>query len=41
MTDAFQGIWDTHQARKVPLRTAAFIQALQKVTQSEIHRGFD
>ncbi|KAF5834407.1 glutamate dehydrogenase [Dunaliella salina] len=41
MTDAFQGMWDIHQARKIPLRTAAFALALEKVTQAEVHRGFD
>ena len=41
MTDAFHAIWDIHTERKVPLRTAAFIKALQRVTQAEIHRGFD
>jgi len=25
----------------VPLRTAAFIKALQRVTRAHIHRGFD
>lgn len=32
---------EIHQERKVPLRTAAFIKALQRVTRAEIHRGFD
>ncbi|GAX75786.1 hypothetical protein CEUSTIGMA_g3229.t1 [Chlamydomonas eustigma] len=41
MTDAFQAIWDIHNERKIPLRTAAFVKALQRVTRAEIHRGFD
>jgi glutamate dehydrogenase (NAD(P)+) len=41
MTDAFQAIWDMHKEKNVPLRTAAFIKALQRVTRAEIHRGFD
>lgn len=41
MTDAFAAIWRIHQDKRVPLRTAAFIKALQEVTRAEIHRGFD
>ena len=41
MTDAFAAIWAIHTERKVPLRTAAFMKALQRVTQAEVHRGFD
>lgn len=41
MTDAFSAIWRIHQEKNVPLRTAAFIKALQEVTRAEIHRGFD
>ena len=33
MTEAFHAIWDVHQQKKVPLRTAAFIKALQRVTR--------
>ena len=33
MTDAFHAIWDVHEQKKVPLRTAAFIKALQRVTR--------
>lgn len=29
------------QEKNVPLRTAAFIKALQRVTRAEVHRGFD
>ncbi len=41
MTDAFRDIWEIHTERKVSLRTAAFILALQRVTRAEVHRGFD
>jgi glutamate dehydrogenase (NAD(P)+) len=41
MTEAFAGLWDVAQKKDVPLRTAAFIKALQRVTRAHIHRGFD
>lgn len=41
MTDAFKAIWDIHTECKIPLRTAAFVKALQRVTRAELHRGFD
>ena len=41
MTDAFAAIWEIHATKKIPLRTAAFVKALQRVTQAELHRGFD
>ncbi|MEW5302066.1 MAG: hypothetical protein WDW36_004876 [Sanguina aurantia] len=41
MTDAFEAVWSIHQERKITLRTAAFVKALQRVTQAELHRGFD
>lgn len=41
MIESFQDIWEVHQTQKVPLRTAAFIKALQRVTRAHIHRGFD
>ena len=41
MVDAFEAIWQIHQEKGVPLRTAAFIKALQRVTRAHIHRGFD
>jgi len=41
MTDAFAAIWKIHKEMGVPLRTAAFIKALQRVTRAELHRGFD
>jgi glutamate dehydrogenase (NAD(P)+) len=30
-----------HKDKGIPLRTAAFVKALQRVTRAEIHRGFD
>lgn len=41
MTDAFKSIWDIHSDSRIPLRTAAFVKALQRVTRAHIHRGFD
>lgn len=41
MTEAFKGIYAIHLEKKVCLRTAAFIVALQRVTRAHIHRGFD
>lgn len=41
MTDAFKAIWEIHEESKLPLRTAAFAKALQRVTRARIHRGFD
>eukprot|EP00798_Chlamydomonas_sp_ICE-L_P016585 gene16585-22821_t len=41
MTEAFAGVWECHKEKNVPLRTAAFIIALQRVTRAEVHRGFD
>eukprot|EP00884_Botryococcus_braunii_P009024 jgi/Botrbrau1/18122/Bobra.53_1s0001.1 len=41
MTDAFRGIWEIHLKNKIPLRTAAFVKALQRVTRAHLHRGFD
>ncbi len=29
MTDAFAAIWEIHVEKKIPLRTAAFVKALQ------------
>ena len=39
MKDAFHAIWDVHEAKKVPLRTAAFIKALQRVTRVSLAVG--
>jgi len=41
MCDAFAAIWAIHKEKNIPLRTAAFTKALQRVTRAEIHRGFD
>lgn len=41
MTEAFQSIWSIHTNKQIPLRTAAFVAALEKVTRAHIHRGFD
>lgn len=30
-----------HKDQKLPLRTAAYVRALQSVTRAHIHRGFD
>jgi glutamate dehydrogenase (NAD(P)+) len=38
MTDAFHAIWKIHTDRNLPLRTSAFVKALQEVTRAEIHR---
>ena len=41
MASAFRSVWATSTARGLPLRTAAFVEALQRVTQAHLHRGFD
>ena len=41
MTEAFADIWEVHTQSGLPLRTAAFVKALQRVTRARIHRGFD
>ena len=41
MTEAFAAIWDISRQKHVPLRTAAFVLALHRVTRAHIHRGFD
>lgn len=41
MTDAFHQINTIAKAHKVPLRTAAFLLAAQRVADAEKHRGFD
>jgi glutamate dehydrogenase (NAD(P)+) len=41
MTQAFADIWEVHQESKLPLRTSAFVKALQRVTRARIHRGFE
>lgn len=41
MTDAFHSIARLAAERKLPLRTAAFVLAVQRVADAERHRGFD
>ena len=41
MTESFANIWEIAQQKKLPLRTAAFVKALQSVTRAHLHRGFD
>jgi glutamate dehydrogenase (NAD(P)+) len=41
MREAFEAIWELHTEDKIPLRTAAFVKALQRVTRARVHRGFD
>lgn len=41
MVESFQSIWNIHKERNIPLRTAAFTLALQRVTRAHLHRGFD
>jgi hypothetical protein len=41
MTDAFRGIWELSQQDGIPLRTAAFAIALQRVLRARLNRGFD
>eukprot|EP00878_Enallax_costatus_P010319 GHUV01010769.1.p1 GENE.GHUV01010769.1~~GHUV01010769.1.p1 ORF type:complete len:399 (+),score=80.78 GHUV01010769.1:457-1653(+) len=41
MTDAFHQINKIAKVHKVPLRTAAFLLAVQRVADAEKHRGFD
>lgn len=41
MTNAFQDIWEVHEDTKLPLRTCAFVKALQRVTRARVHRGFE
>jgi glutamate dehydrogenase/leucine dehydrogenase len=36
-----QDVWQIHQSAGVPLRVAAFMKALERVTQSTMARGFD
>lgn len=41
MTNAFADIWEVHEDTKLPLRTCAFVKALQRVTRARVHRGFE
>ncbi|KAI8101979.1 hypothetical protein M9434_007040 [Picochlorum sp. BPE23] len=41
MTNSFRDIWEICESDKLPLRTAAFAKALQRVTRAKVHRGFE
>lgn len=41
MTNSFRDIWEICESDKLPLRTAAFATALQRVTRAKVHRGFE
>lgn len=41
MTDAFRAMYDESQRYKVPLRTAAYISAINRVSTVALRRGFD
>jgi glutamate dehydrogenase/leucine dehydrogenase len=34
-------VWTIHQSQGVPLRVAAFMKALERVTEATVSRGFD
>jgi len=40
MVDAFGSFYDISKQRNVPLRTAAFIKAIMRVTRASLNRGF-
>jgi glutamate dehydrogenase/leucine dehydrogenase len=40
MTEAFAQIWEISRQKKLPLRTAAFVKALQSVTRAHLHSAF-
>lgn len=41
MTESFRDLWEISNNEKLPLRTAAFVLALQRVTRARVHRGFE
>lgn len=41
MTASFEDVWRVASEKGLPLRTAAFVVALQRVTRAHLHRGFD
>lgn len=41
MTNAFASIWGICEETDIPIRTAAFVKALQRVTRARVHRGFE
>lgn len=40
MDEAFVDIWTLSQDQNVPLRTASFALALQRVVRATVNRGF-
>lgn len=40
MTEAFSQIWEISRQKKLPLRTAAFVKALQSVTRAHLHSEY-
>jgi glutamate dehydrogenase (NAD(P)+) len=41
MTAAFRDLWRVSQEKGLPLRTAAFMVALERVHRAHLQRGFD
>ena len=41
MTDAFASFYKLSKDSHLPLRTAAYVKALQRVAMAQINRGFD
>jgi glutamate dehydrogenase (NAD(P)+) len=41
MTDAFSAFHKVSKDSHMPLRTAAYMKALQRVATAQINRGFD
>jgi glutamate dehydrogenase (NAD(P)+) len=41
MTESFRDLWEICSKDKLPMRTAAFALALQRVTRARVHRGFE
>lgn len=41
MTASFRDLWEISTNEKLPMRTAAFVLALQRVTRARVHRGFE
>lgn len=40
MKEAFEVLWDTSVRKDIPLRTAAFVVSLERVTKATLERGF-
>lgn len=41
MTSAFADVWRVAKGKGLPLRTAAFVVALERVHRAHLQRGFD